>query len=135
MSKFVLGKRSLKNLEGVHPDLVSVVKLAIKLTPIDFTVIEGVRSKERQAALFKSGASMTMNSRHITGHAVDIAPWVDGKVSWDWDHYYPLAAAVFQAASETNIPVEWGGHWRSFPDAAHWQLPWSKYPAEGSIHD
>ena len=81
---YVLGKRSLSNLKGIHPDLVSVVKRAIDITDQDFTVIEGLRDIDRQRELFKSGASTTMNSRHLTGHAVDIAPY---PLSWDWDQY------------------------------------------------
>ena len=125
---FKLGKRSLSNLEGVHPDLVKVVKKAIELTECDFTIIEGLRTKERQAQLLKEKKTTTSNSRHLTGHAVDLAAWVDGTVSWNWDHYYKIAEAVKQAAKELNISIEWGGEWKSFPDAPHWQLPWSKYP-------
>lgn len=109
--KFVLGKRSLDNLKGVHPDLEKVVKRAIELTEIDFAVIEGVRTKARQAELFKQGATKTMNSRHLTGHAVDIVPIVDGKVSWDFNYYYPLAKAMAQAATELGVPIRWGGAW------------------------
>lgn len=125
---FKLGKRSLSNLEGVHPDLVKVVNRAIELTQVDFTVIEGLRTKERQAQLLKEKKTTTNNSRHITGHAVDLAAWVDGTVSWDWKHYYIIEKAMKQAASELTIPIEWGGDWKSFKDAPHWQLPWSKYP-------
>lgn len=122
-SGFQLGAASLQRLAGVHPDLVKVVKRAIEITPIDFTVLEGLRSRERQRQLVAKGASKTMNSRHITGHAVDIAPLVNGKVSWDWQYYHPLAAAVKQAAREVGVVVEWGGDWRKFPDGPHWQLP------------
>ncbi len=125
---FKLGKKSLSNLKGVHPDLVKVVKRAIELTECDFTITEGLRTKERQAQLLKEKKTTTSNSRHLTGHAVDLAAWVDGTVSWNWDHYYKIAEAVKQAAKELNISIEWGGEWKSFPDAPHWQLPWSKYP-------
>ena len=125
---FKLGKKSLSNLKGVHPDLVKVVKRAIELTECDFTISEGLRTKERQAQLLKEKKTTTSNSRHLTGHAVDLAAWVDGTVSWNWDHYYKIAEAVKQAAKELNISIEWGGEWKSFPDAPHWQLPWSKYP-------
>lgn len=123
---YKLGERSLKNLEGVHPDLVAVVKRAIEITEQDFTVIEGLRSIERQRELVASGASRTMNSRHLTGHAVDIAPW---PISWDWQRFYPIADAMKQAAEELYIDLEWGGDWKSFKDGPHWQLPWSRYPA------
>lgn len=125
---FKLGKRSLSNLEGVHPDLIKVVIRAIELTQVDFTVIEGLRTKERQAQLLKEKKTTTMNSRHLTGHAVDIAAWVDNTISWDWKHYYIIEKAMKQAASELNIPIEWGGDWKTFKDAPHWQLPFNKYP-------
>ena len=122
---YSLGKRSLDNLVGIHPDLVSVVERAIEITEQDFTVIEGLRSVERQRELLKSGKSTTMNSRHITGHAVDICPW---PVSWDWDEFYPIADAMKQAASELDIDLQWGGDWKSFPDAPHFQLSRKTYP-------
>ena len=125
---YKLGTKSLSNLKGLHPDLVKVVKRAIELTECDFTITEGLRTKERQAQLLKEKKTTTSNSRHLTGHAVDLAAWVDGTVSWNWDHYYKIAEAVKQAAKELNISIEWGGEWKSFPDAPHWQLPWSKYP-------
>ena len=129
---FKLGKRSLSNLEGVHPDLVKVVKRAIELTECDFTVIEGLRTKARQAQLFKEKKTTTMNSRHLTGHAVDLAAWVivdkKGTVSWDWKYYYIIEKAMKQAASELKIQIEWGGDWKKFKDGPHWQLPFKQYP-------
>ena len=127
---YKLSKRSLSRLEGVHPDLVKVVKRAIEITEQDFTVLEGLRSYERQKLLVGTGASKTMNSRHLTGHAVDIAPYVDGGVSWDWDYYYPMAAAMKDAAKELDVPLEWGGDWRTFKDGPHFQLPWKEYPKD-----
>ena len=120
---FKLSEKSLRRLDGVHPDLVKVVKRAIEITPVDFVVIEGLRTKSRQAYLLDAGKSRTMNSYHLTGHAVDIAPIVDGKVSWDWKHYYPLADAMMEAAKELNVKIEWGGRWKTFPDGPHWQIP------------
>ena len=121
--KFQLGATSLARLKGVHPDLVKVVKRAIESTPIDFTVLEGLRTKERQKQLVAKGASKTMNSRHLTGDAVDIAPLVDGKVTWDWKYYNQLAPVIKQAAKELGVKVTWGGEWKSFPDGPHWELP------------
>lgn len=109
--KFVLGKRSLDNLKNVNADLVRVVKRAIEITEIDFTVIEGFRTEARQRELVRKGASKTMNSRHLTGHAVDIAPIVNGSISWDFDHYYPLAEAMARAATELGVTIRWGGCW------------------------
>lgn len=107
---------------GVHPDLVRVVERAIQITEIDFVVVEGLRTKERQAELLKAGASKTMNSRHITGHAVDIAPIVAGKVRWDWPLFHKLASAMKQAAEELSVSIVWGGDWRTFKDGPHFEL-------------
>ena len=122
---YKLGGRSLQNLSGVHPDLVSVVKRAIEITEQDFSVIEGVRNINRQRELVKSGKSTTMNSRHLTGHAVDIVPY---PVSWEWEDFYPIADAMKQAAEELSISLEWGGDWKSFPDGPHFQLSRKDYP-------
>ena len=124
---FALGAKSLARLEGVHPDLVRVVKRAIEITPIDFTVTEGLRTVERQRALVAAGASPTTKSRHITGHAVDLAAIVMGEVRWDWPLYAKLAGAMKAAARELAIPLEWGGDWK-MKDGPHFQLPWANYP-------
>lgn len=125
---FKLGKRSLSNLEGVHPDLVKVVKRAIELTECDFTITEGLRTKERQAQLLKEKKTTTMNSRHLTGHAVDLAAWVNNTVSWEWKYYDQIADAMKKAASELSISIDWGGDWKKFKDGPHFELTWSKYP-------
>ena len=122
---YTLGKRSLQNLSGVHPDLVAVVKRAIEITEQDFSVIEGIRNINRQRELVKTGKSTTMNSRHLTGHAVDIAPW---PISWDWAPFCPIADAMMQAAEELEVDLEWGGDWKSFPDGPHYQLSRKAYP-------
>ena len=124
----VLGQRSLSRLEGVHPDLVRVVKKAADLSSLDFTVLEGLRTKERQKQLMDLGATKTMNSRHLTGHAVDLAPMVGGTVRWDWPLYHQLAVIVKEAAKAENVPIQWGGDWRTFKDGPHWELPWKAYP-------
>jgi len=122
---YKLGTRSLQNLSGVHPDLVAVVNRAVEITKQDFTVIEGMRDIKRQRQLVKSGASTTMNSRHLTGHAVDIAPW---PISWEWEDFYPIEEAMKLAADELGIDLEWGGDWKSFKDGPHWQLSRKAYP-------
>ena len=124
----VLGQRSLSRLEGVHPDLVRVVKNAAALSSLDFTVLEGLRTKERQKQLLGLGATKTINSRHLTGHAVDLAPMVGGTVRWDWPLYHQLAVIVKEAAKAENVPIQWGGDWRTFKDGPHWELPWKAYP-------
>jgi peptidoglycan L-alanyl-D-glutamate endopeptidase CwlK len=125
---FVLGQKSLERLNGVHPDLVKVVKLAITRTPVDFVVLEGLRTKERQAVLFKQGATKTMNSRHLTGHAVDLAPAIGGVVSWDWPLYHKLAPVMKAAAKELGVAITWGGDWTTFKDGPHWELRRDAYP-------
>jgi peptidoglycan LD-endopeptidase CwlK len=123
------GARSLKSLTGIHPDLRRVMDRALQEAALDFTVIEGLRTIARQRQLVASGASQTLHSRHLTGHAVDIAPLVGGVVRWDWPLFHRIAPAVKLAAQIEGVPLEWGGDWRSFPDGPHWQLPWREYPA------
>ena len=125
---FHLSQRSVDRLMGVHPDLVRVVLRAIQLTGVDFTVLEGVRSPERQQELVLAGASQTMHSRHLTGHAVDLGAYVGGEIRWDWPLYHKLAAAMVGAARELDVPLEWGGDWAKFRDGPHFQLPWKEYP-------
>ncbi len=120
-----LSNKSKAKLEGVHPDLVSVVERAIELTDQDFSVLEGLRSIERQRELVDTGKSTTMNSRHLTGHAVDLAPY---PLSWDWNYFYPIADAMKEAARELDVAIVWGGDWKSFPDGPHFQLDWKAYP-------
>ena len=125
---YKLGPRSQTRLKGVHPDLVKVVERAIEISTVDFAVLEGLRTPERQKVLMESGASQTLNSRHITGHAVDLGAWVDGEVRWDWPLYHQIAKAMKAAAAELAIPIEWGGDWSRFKDGPHWQLPRKEYP-------
>ena len=125
---YTLSTRSLDRLNGVHPDLVSVVKLAIHLSEIDFVVLEGLRTKERQAQLLKAGASFTLKSRHLTGHAVDLGALVNKEVRWDWPLYHRIAKAVKQAAIDLDVPIVWGGDWRTFKDGPHFELKRNKYP-------
>lgn len=125
---FRFGERSESRLVGLHPDLVKVVRRALEISLVDFAVVEGLRTKDRQAELMKAGATQTMNSRHLTGHAVDLAPVVGNQVRWDWPLFPKVAEAMKAAAAESNIPIEWGGDWRTFKDGPHWQLPWKEYP-------
>ena len=131
---YSLGRRSKNNLRGVHKDLVKVVERAIEITEQDFTVTEGLRSETRQRMLFNKGASKTMNSRHLTGHAVDLIPYpFHGDVDKDgvpniedWDAYKPVVDAMRQAAKELNIPLTHGYDWGW--DGPHHELPRKDYP-------
>jgi peptidoglycan L-alanyl-D-glutamate endopeptidase CwlK len=141
---FKLSKRSLDRLTGVHPQLVSVVHRAISRSDVDFTVLEGMRTRDRQAKLVKAGASRTMDSRHLTGHAVDLGAWVGGSVRWDWPLYLKIAEAMRTASGELNVPIRWGGTWgllssiqgpitsevlhKKFPDGPHFELPRASFP-------
>ena len=129
--------RSLKNLEGIHPDLRKVMDRALEISPIDFTITEGLRTKARQAELVAKGASKTMKSRHITGHAVDLVPMLDldkdGKIEvqemYSWPLMRKLNPYIMQAAKDVHIPITWGGGWSTFPDGPHYELTFKAYPA------
>ena len=131
---FQLSQRSLDRLQGVHPDLVKIVRGAILHSLNDFTVVEGLRTLEQQQIYFDTGKSRTMKSRHLTGHAVDLMPLLvkDGKSvgSWELKDFYPLNDAMQLSAHAFGIEVEWGGtcFGPTFIDAPHFQLSWSKYP-------
>ncbi|MGV6989641.1 M15 family metallopeptidase [Testudinibacter sp. P80/BLE/0925] len=134
MTNFKFGTTSEIRLQGVHPDLVKVVRLALKKSPVDFAVIEGKRSIQRQKQLFTAGNSKTMRSRHLTGHAVDLVP-----LPVDWNNkqaFNDLAAVMFEAAKELGVSIRWGGDWNEngrsdderFYDGPHFELTWRAYP-------
>ena len=106
-----LSALSRRRLIGVHPDLVRVVERAIELTDVDFRVQEGVRPLARQQRLVAAGASQTLDSRHLTGHAVDLAALVGKEIRWDWPLYTAIAHAMRDAAVELGVSVRWGGCW------------------------
>lgn len=127
---------SVVRLKGVHPDLVRGMTRALQEAPFPIRVIEGLRTVARQKELVRIGASRTMRSRHLTGHAVDVVPMVDldrdGRVEteemFSWPLIVKLAPVIKQAFKAEGIPIEWGGDWKSFRDGPHWQLPWKAYP-------
>lgn len=119
---FKLSNRSLSRLVSVHPDLRAVIEKAIQITPVDFVVTEGIRSVDRQKELVAAGASKTMNSRHLTGHAVDLAALVGGKIVWNTAPYEAIAVAVRKAASDLDVKIQWGGDWVTFRDYVHFEL-------------
>lgn len=155
MSQYKLGNKSKSELNGVHADLVRVVERAIVLTVQDFAVHDGIRTLAEQQKLVASGASQTLDSRHITGHAVDLVPVINGKLRWEWPPIYQIADAVRLAARELGVPIRWGGCWdvlltdsddspedlvqdytarrrqagkKAFIDGPHFELPKDKYP-------
>ncbi len=123
-------------MSGIHPDLRRVLDRALQESSVDFVVTEGLRTMERQRELVRIGASTTLKSRHLTGHAVDLYAWVDvnsdGRVVFEEMANVRLltkiAEAIKLAGSELRIPVEWGGDWRKFKDYPHFQLSWKAYP-------
>ena len=125
---FRLSSRSRARLVGVHPALTAVVEAAITRTPVDFMITEGLRTAERQAALIKAGASRTTRSRHLTGHAVDVAALVDGQVRWDWPLYGRIAEAFKAAARDLKAPLIWGGDWKTLRDGPHFELDRKAFP-------
>ncbi|HBE9077934.1 M15 family metallopeptidase [Serratia fonticola] len=128
-NKFIFSKRSEGNLAGVDPALVKVVRRALEISTVDFSVIEGKRTAERQKQLVAAGASKTMASRHLTGHAVDLFP-VGG--SWN-DHkcWLPVLDAMHQAGKELGVRLRFGVTWTDNPrdvpakflDAPHVEMP------------
>ncbi|WP_025138992.1 M15 family metallopeptidase [Achromobacter sp. DH1f] len=144
MPGFNLSARSLQRLDGVHPRLVEIVKLAIQRTAVDFTVVEGVRTAERQRELVAQGASQTQNSLHLKqqdgfGHAVDLAPLVGGTIPWaNWEAFIAVADAMRSASLQVGVSIRWGGSWtllselpktitrsilhKTFPDGPHYEI-------------
>lgn len=120
MSEFKLSQRSLSNLENVNPYLVGVVKRAIELTKVDFGVIEGLRTPERQRELVQAGASKTMMSKHLEGKAVDLMAYIGSRASWELNLYDDIADAMKRAAQELQVPIRWGGAW-NVPDIRDWE--------------
>lgn len=125
-----LDERSERNLTGVHADLAKVVRRAAELTDCPFIVTEGLRTMKRQRELVAAGASKTLKSRHLTGHAIDFAPLVAGEVTWKWPPFAIVAQAFKRAAAELGVRVSWGGDWRTFKDGPHIELDRKAYPAK-----
>lgn len=123
-----LDARSRARLAGVHPALVAVVEEAARTSPVPFIITEGRRTPERQAALVRAGASRTLNSRHLTGHAVDVAARVEGRIRWDWPLYPRIAAAFKAAAQAQGVALVWGGDWPRLRDGPHFELDRKAFP-------
>lgn len=120
--------RSEASLIGVHPDLVRVVRRAAEITTQPFDVIQGLRTVAQEQANVAKGASQTMHSRHLDGHAVDVAALVGGCISWNATLYAAINIAMQAAGTELKIPITWGGSWKTLKDWGHFELPWAQYP-------
>lgn len=115
--------RSLQRLKGVKPQLVSLMQAALPSSPYDFGITEGLRTEQLQRIYVSRGKSRTMNSRHLTGDAVDIVVYDEkGQVTWDLSYYRKVAAHIKKVAEELGIPITWGGDWKSFVDGPHFEL-------------
>lgn len=119
---FKFSNKSIERLSGVHPDLQRLFNEAITDSPYDFSITEGLRTLERQKELVEAKKSTTMNSRHLTGKAVDIAVFVDGKLSWELKYYKEVAEHIKALSKLMQIPIVWGGDWKSFVDGPHFEL-------------
>ena len=115
---YKLGKRSLEKLEGVDERMVAVVRYAISVTKQDFSVICGMRTRKEQEALVAKGASKTMKSKHLDGHAVDLMAYVDGG-RWELNLYDEIADAMAEGARAVDVPIRWGAAW-TVPNIAQW---------------
>ena len=118
---FKLSQRSIDRLEPVKPELFDVVLEAISLTKVDFGVICGLRTEEEQRALVEKGASQTMKSKHLTGDAVDLMAYIDGRGTWELNVYDDIAEAMREAARNQGVRIRWGAAWH-IPDIAEWNL-------------
>lgn len=125
-----------KRLTGVRQELVAVFKEASLINPFPMRVTCGLRTVTEQKRLVEIGASKTMRSRHLNGHAIDIAALVDvnrdGKITseemFHWPLYPIMAKSMKDAAKKLGVPIEWGGDWKTFKDGPHFQLPWKQFP-------
>lgn len=108
---YKLGNKSRKELEGVDQRLVMVVEAAIEMSTVDFAVHDGGRTVEEQRKLVEQGYSKTMNSKHLEGRAVDLVPFIEGKLRWWWPQIYEVAAAMYLSARLCRVPIKWGCVW------------------------
>ncbi len=120
--EYKLGLASQKNLIGIDDDLAIIVQRALEVSTVDFSVVDGLRTIEEQERLVQDGKSWTLDSKHLSGDAVDIYPWVDGATSHAEEDYRRVARAMFRASQELGFVIEWGGFWKGGKvDRPHWQ--------------
>lgn len=122
MTKYKLSKRSLQNIKGIDYRLIILIGLMLDDSPYDFVVTEGLRTNERQKQLVAEGKSKTMNSKHLTGKAFDIAILKDGEITWDIKYYREFANIIMQLAHRLGFNIECGAYWQSFVDGPHIQI-------------
>lgn len=131
---FRFSNRSYDNLRGVHQDLVAVAVRALELTKVDFGIGDGLRTPAEQQANIDAGRSWTKNSRHLSGHAIDViafdkaGKYVNGDCPDEYKLYEQIAEAFKAAALELGVPIVWGGDWRLKKDGCHYELDRRTYP-------
>jgi peptidoglycan L-alanyl-D-glutamate endopeptidase CwlK len=125
---YYLGNTSNESLQGINDALYHIPHRAIEITTQDFSVIDGLRTREEQRIMVDSGASKTMNSEHIPGRAIDLAPYLNGRNRWEWALIYPMAKAVRDAAIEQEVLLTWGAVWdRCLNDLVNLEAEVEKY--------
>ena len=117
---YKLSTKSQERLIGVEPELKEIVYEAIKVTKVDFGVIEGLRTEEKQKQLVESGASQTMKSKHLEGRAVDLMAYIGGRGSWELNVYDEIADAMKEASIKVDVAVRWGAAW-TVTDIREWK--------------
>ena len=117
---YKLSTKSQERLMGLEPELKEIVYEAIKVTKIDFGVIEGLRTEEKQKQLVESGASQTMKSKHLDGRAVDLMAYIGGRGSWELNVYDEIADAMKEASIKVDVAVRWGAAW-TVTDIREWE--------------
>ncbi len=128
-----LTARDMLRLKGVHPDLVKIVNAVAADSPLDFFIIQGVRTEAEQLLNVQAGKSQTMNSRHIHGFAVDFGVRLNGALTWEHKYYEQLAAVFLARAASLNIPIVYGGAWKTLKDYDHVELNRNFYPDHKSV--
>ena len=119
---FSFSKASLEKMNGVNSKLINLMKEAIKESPYDFGITEGIRTLKRQKELFAQGKTKTLKSYHLVGKAVDIKIYVNGKITWDFKYYKEVSDHIKEVARKLGYVITWGGDWKTFKDGPHFQI-------------
>lgn len=119
---FSFSKASLNKMNGVDSKLINLMKEAIKESPYDFGITEGIRTLKRQKELFVEGKTKTLKSYHLVGKAVDIKIYVNGEITWDFKYYKEVANHIKEVAKRLGYVITWGGDWKTFKDGPHFQI-------------
>jgi len=138
MDHYRFGAGSKRELDGVHSHLVILVTETLLLSPVDFAVFDGIRTLDEQRGNIRRGVSWTLQSRHLTGHAVDLVPYIDGRLTWsETSAFITIGGLMRSAAKRHGIAIKWGalkkygGDWSIKNDMAHFELDRFYYFTEG----